>query len=376
MSNDKDKNDYLLTLRVPKQWAAAWEKMRDQYKEKGEKRSVAQIVRENLEANQKFDELGSRRRFNRLYELQENKAEALATIRKLILNDSEIPREEWEFLCMESASAYHHQKRGVYDSELLMDVVKAFRDYVRFRNGLTNKPFPDERYFRSNLIRSKDPEAENTLEADIEHTLSIIGEAPVTTVGAGFISRNLEVCLRDETLPLPDKGLHECLKPYARTMLTLAAQHYYEASLRTTGKTQAYIEYLEDDWEVQWANEDWSKRYETDGFKLTIQRHGDSVTAIISIESGWNTQMQGFTFSGLEDFFKAVAHDKLVGKYQGIDQTHNGSDYCFVHFYDGGNRNCMEKPYYDRLRKLINEVVSDSEYISVRDEAKIIYGGI
>jgi len=376
MTTDKNKNDHLLTLRVPKQWVASWEKIRDQYKEKGERRSVAQIVRDNLEEHQMADELGSRRRLNRLHELQDNKAETLANIRKMILNESEIPREEWEFLCMESAAAYHINNRGTFDSELLMDVVKAFRDYVRFRNGLTNEPFPDERYFRSNLIRSEVPGAEDTLEADIEFTLSVIGETPVTAVGGRFMSRNLEVCLRDEMLPLPEKGLHECFKPYAPTMLMLSAHHYYENSFRSTGKTQTYLEYLGNGWEIQWESNIWSKKYETEGFGLTVRRQGDSITAMLAIESEWNSQMQGFVFPNMEELFMAVLYDKEVGNFQGIDQTANGSNYCFVHFDRSGNQTCMEKQYYKKLKIFINEIIHDSEYVQVRNDAKLVYGAL
>lgn len=376
MTSEKDKKDHLLTLRIPKQWVATLEKMRDQFSEKGEKRSVAHIVRDSLrdtvKEHQTHDQVGERRRFNRLYELQKDKAQALSSIREMIVRDSLIPRAEWEFLCLQSSAAYRLRTRNIYNSALLMDVVKAFEAYVKFRNRITNKPFPDERYFQSNLLSPKNPHAESSLEANIEHTLDVIGQSPISTVGGYFIVRNLEVCLQDETLILEDEDIHDCFKPYARSMLTLSAHHYYETSLRQTGKQQTYCEYLGHDW----MTNKWSKRYENDGFALKIERHGESVTALLTIESGWNAQMHCLTFPGLEDFFVAVAHDEKVGAYQGIDQIRAEEKYCFVIFDHGSNRSCIEKPRYERLKNLVAEVVRDSEYIAVRDEAKLAYGGI
>jgi len=134
MTSEKDKKDHLLTLRIPKQWVVTLEKMRDQFGEKGEKRSVAHIVRDSLrdtvEDHQTHDHVGEKRRLNRLYELQKNKAQSLSSIREMILNDDLIPRAEWEFLCLQSAAAYRLRTRDIYNSALLMDVVKAFERQI------------------------------------------------------------------------------------------------------------------------------------------------------------------------------------------------------------------------------------------------------
>ena len=376
MTAEKEKKDHLLTLRIPKQWVATLEKMRDQFNEKGEKRSVAHIVRDSLrdtlEDHRTHDQVGERRRVNRLYELQKEPAQALSSIRAMILSDSLITRAEWEFLCLESAAAYRLRTRDIYNSALLMDVVKAFEAYVHFRNRLTNQPFPDERYFQSNLLSPKNPHVESSLEANIEHTLEVIGQSPISTVGGYFIVRNLEVCLRDETLPLKDEDIHDCFKPYSRSLLTLSAHHYYETSLRQTGKQQTYSEFLDHD---RMSNR-WSKRYENDGFALSLQRYGDTVTGLLTVESGWNAQMHCLTFPGLEDFFMAVTFDEKIGAYQCISQAQDDEKYCYVIFNYGDDRSCIEKPHHERLKNLVAEVVRDSEYVAVRDAAKLVYGGI
>jgi|GEM_PF-7078463 len=120
----------------------------------------------------------------------------------------------------------------------------------------------------------------------------------------------------------------------------------------------------------------WSKRYENDGFALSLQRYGESVTGLLTVESGWNAQMHCLTFPGLEDFFVAVTHNEKVGAYQGIDHAQDEEKYCYVIFNYGDDRSCIEKPHYERLKNLVVEVVRDSEYISIRDEAKLVYGGI
>jgi len=198
MTSEKDKKDHLLTLRIPKQWVATLEKMRDQFSEKGEKRSVAHIVRDSLrdtvEEHQTHDQVGEKRRFNRLYELQKEPGLALASIREMIVNDSLIPRAEWEFLCLQSSAAYRLHTRDIYNSALLMDVVKAFEAYVHFRNGITKKPFPDEKYFQSNLLSPKNPHVEGSLEANIEHTLEVTVNRPFQP-SAGISSCVISKCV-------------------------------------------------------------------------------------------------------------------------------------------------------------------------------------
>lgn len=376
MSEKKDKNDHLLAIRVPKQWVLAWEKMRDQYKEKGENRSVAQIVRESLEEHQRIEAQQGGPRLKRLYEMQQNTAETLANLRQKIIDDRELTRVEWEFLCLQVGAAYEYTNRSVFNSALLMDVVNAFRDYVRFRNSLTNKPFPDERYFRSNLISSEDPDAEDSLEADLEHTLQVIGEKPITTVGAGFISRNLEVCLRDETLSLPDKELHETFKPYGKSMLKLAARRFYDGSERSTGKTQTYLEALEKDWGIEWEKDIWSKQYEVGDCVLGIRRSGDSISAQITIGDRKNHLMQGLTFSDISDLFLAVIHDYRIGRFQGVDMTHDGLGNCYIDLNDGGTRCSVEKSRYEQVKVLSNEVYKDEEYKEINDAYELVYGAI
>jgi len=178
--------------------------------------------------------------------------------------------------------------------------------------------------------------------------------------------------LRDETLPLQDEDIHDCFKPYARSLLTLSAHHYYETSLRQTGKQQTYCEFLDHDW----MSNRWSKRYENDGFALSLQRYGDSVTGLLTVESGWNAQMHCLTFPGLEDFFMAVTFDEKIGAYQCISQAQDDEKYCYVIFNYGDDRSCIEKPHHERLKNLVAEVVRDSEYVAVRDAAKLVYGGI
>ena len=45
-------------------------------------------------------------------------------------------------------------------------------------------------------------------------------------------------------------------------------------------------------------------------------------------------------------------------------------------FNYGDDRSCIEKPHHERLKNLVAEVVRDSEYVAVRDAAKLVYGGI
>ena len=189
--------------------------------------------------------------------------------RQMVIEGAVIPCAEWEYLCLQSAAAYRLRDRDVYNSALLMDVVKAFRDYVEYRQKRTNRPFPNARYFKSNLLSPKNSSHGSSLEEDIEFTLAEIGKKPVSTVGGHFIARNLEICLRDETLLLKDEDIHECFKPYARSLLTLSARYYYETSQRKTGKQQSYVEYLGDD---RWENK-WSKRYENQNFKIIPSRY-------------------------------------------------------------------------------------------------------
>jgi len=184
--------------------------------------------------------------------------------------------------------------------------------------------------------------------------------------------RNLEVCLRDETLPLKDDDINDCFKPYARSLLTLSAHHYYETSLRETGKQQSYIEYLGNDC----MSDRWSKRYENNGIAITVEKHGNSVTAVSTFTSGFNADMHCYSFPELEDFFTSVTYGIVVGACQGYDETSNGEKYCFVKYNYGKDMSCMEKRDYDRLKKLITDLVKNSEYIKVRDEAKTVYGGI
>ena len=70
----------------------------------------------------------------------------------------------------------------------------------------------------------------------------------------------------------------------------------------------------------------WSKRYEQDEFAITIERNGESITALITIGEGSKSQMHCFDFPELEDFFSAIAHDLVVGSCQGYDDT----KYCYV----------------------------------------------
>ena len=66
---------------------------------------------------------------------------------------------------------------------------------------------------------------------------------------------------------------------------------------------------------MQQKNNRWSKRYEQDGFAISIERHGESVTALITVGDGPKSYMHCFEFPELEDFFSAVTHD-LVVKYR------------------------------------------------------------
>lgn len=373
---EKDKKDQLLTLRVPKRLIAKLEKVRDQYIEKGEKRSVAHIVRNSLEdAIDEYHDLGEAgriQRVKRVFELQKNEAETLASIRQMVIDGTTIPRAEWEYLCLQSASAYRLRDRDVYNSALLMDVVKAFRDYVAYRKKRTNQPFPDARYFQSNLLSQNKSSHGSSLEDDIEYTLAEIGETPISKVGGYFIARNTEVCLRDETLPLKDEDVHEFFKPYARSLLTLSARHYYVTSQRNTGKQQSYAEYLGHDW----VSNRWSKRYEENGFAISIERRGESVTAAITVGDGPKSYMHSFDFPELEDFFSAVTHDLVVGSCQGYDDTKRGDKYCLVKFNHGKDSACLEKPEYECLKCLLADIKKDFEYIKICNEAKLVYGDI
>jgi len=377
-TKEKDRKDHLLTLRVPKQWFSKLEKMRDQYVENGEKRSVAHIVRDSLkdtlDEHQETGEAGRIRHGRRLFDLQKNDAETLASIRSMITNRLTIPRAEWEFLCLRSAAAYRLRGRDVYNSALLMDVVKAFRDYVEYRKKRTKQPFPDARYFQSNLLSPKESSHGNSLEGNIEYTLAEIGKEPVSTVGGSFIARNLEVCLQDETLPLKDDDIHECFKPYARSLLTLSAHHYYETSQRDTGTQQSYAEYLGHD---RNSNR-WSKRYEQDGFSISMQRYGESLTAIIIIgeDEDARSMIHCFDFPELEDFISAITHDLVVGSCQGYDGTKYGDKHCFAKFNYGKDSACLEKPEYECLKWLVADITKDFEYIKNSNEARLIYGGV
>ena len=375
-TKEKDRKDQLLTLRVPKRLIAKLEKVRDQYIEKGEKRSVAHIVRNSLEdaidEHHDLGEAGRIQRVKRVFELQKNEAETLDSIRQMVIDGTTIPRAEWEYLCLQSASAYRLRDRDVYNSALLMDVVKAFRDYVEYRKKRTNQPFPDAKYFQSNLLSQNKSSHGSSLEEDIEYTLAEIGEKPISKVGGYFIARNLEVCLRDETLPLKDEDVHECFKPYARSLLTLSARHYYVTSQRNTGKQQSYAEYLGHDWNSNW----WSKRYEQDGFAISIERHGEVVRGSITVGEGSKSYMHYFEFPELEDFFAAVTHDLVVGSCHGCDETKYGNKHCFVWFNQGKDSACLEKPEYECLKRLIAKITKDFEFIIIRNEARLVYGGI
>jgi len=89
---------------------------------------------------------------------------------------------------------------------------------------------------------------------------------------------------------------------------------------------------------------------------------------------GTLSDMQSLGYHSLNEFLLAIQYDTQVGSYQGIDFTISGKRHCDVSLVC--HRWCFEPEQYAKLKELVNDVLTDSEFNGVWANARLIYGAI
>jgi hypothetical protein len=370
MTADKNKKDpSIVTFRLTEELSKRYSRIRESYRKKGVKKSVAQIAKEELLENEQRKT--RRDRIDILSALQKDHAGTLVRLRNMIIKDESLTREEWQFLCLEAATAYSIGRRGSLDSALLSDTVKAFRDFYRLRNKHYGITETDGRYYLGNLIKPENREETVTLETALEFTLERINRKPLTDVGGNFIVRNLEVCFRDEPDDFPEMIIQQALAPYGKSLLTLAAYAYYKDSVRQTGVTQPYTEFQQHDWMTQ----SWSKWFENEFFTLDVQSSDGRVFAMLTMKhDNGSSIMHPLGFHPMDNLFTAIKYVAQIENYQCFDFNIRGERHTDIQL--DSHRWCLTIEQYEKFKQLVIDVLADNEFNEVWKIASLVYGRI
>jgi len=369
MTADKNKKDpSIVTFRLTEELSKRYGKIRDSYRKKGVKKSVAQIARDELLENEQRKT--QRDRIDILSALQKDHAGTLVRLRNMIVKDEPLTREEWQFLCLEVATAYSIGRGGSLDSALLSDTVKAFRDFIRLPNEHYGNAEIDGRYYLGNLIKPENRDSPITLEAAIELTLEQVNRKPLTDVGGNFIVRNLEICFRDEPDDFPEMIIQTALAPYGKSLLTLAAYAFHKDSARQTGMTQPYTEFQQQDW----MTGSWSKWFEKEYFTLDIQSSDGRVFGMLTMKQDGSSIMHSLDFHSMQNLFTAVKNVAQIENYQCFDFNIRGERHTDIQL--DSHRWCLTVRQYEKFKELVNDVLSDNEFDEVWGSANLVYGRI
>lgn len=356
MSKEKTRS---LSLRISDALFNTFENIKKEHAEIGEKKSVSEIARERLERPVADD----------AYSLHQDESGTLRFLREKIMCRGTLSREHWNFLSSMAHDTYAYSKRNRYDSRLLANALRAFGDFIELRDQYHGTENIKNNYYLSNLMNPKEASGIVNVQTALQHTLLEIEKEPTTKVGAEFMMRNLEVALRDEPT-IPEAELHDCLYPYAETLLTLAAKAYYTKPHKEHVKRKSYMPLDFSGW-----SEMWNENFEEEGFKLQTLRSSNSFSMLLSVESGWFQEDSSFNYTEMEEFIYAVQYCISSDGYEVTEPSSYGGK-RYVVIMPGSRRWYLEQKQFDSLRTLLNRYLSNKEIQRIRKYAHLIYGGI
>lgn len=206
-----------LSVRINEKVTAFLEHTRAALERDGEQASTSEVARQMLDAvvEQKLPA-----------GFVVDKEEMLREILRAQRDELPLTQHHYAFLADQAHAAYQRTSRDFIRADLLLSNLNAFDAFLKLRNTFfpDRSEQPSDRYFYANL-GSKAQDAPN-LPTAIEQGRLLIRELgrPYRST-AEFMSRNLDVVLRDE-LNIPGDALDAALRPYLKELLLLALKAF------------------------------------------------------------------------------------------------------------------------------------------------------
>lgn len=350
-----------LSVRINEKVTAFLEHTRAALERDGERASTSEVARQMLDAvvEQKLPA-----------GFVVDKEEMLREILRAQRDELPLTQHHYAFLADQAHAAYQRTSRDFIRADLLLSNLNAFDAFLKLRNTFfpERAEQPSDRYFYANL-GSKAQEAPN-LPAAIEQGRLLIQELgrPYRST-AEFMSRNLDVALRDE-LNIPGDALDATLRPYLKELLLLALKAFAYENDRPVDSIDNRHEML-DRLKLRAALD-----HRNDGFSLSFLDGNEDLSIYLSpANNAWHltcryqrfidlVQLIGLDRGATSEYFK-LSRLPSAGTYQ-LAAKDTLIDIALT----------LTESQMGDLRDLIARALSDAEYQRVFALMDLRYGSI